>query len=78
MADFFVSSYFKKHLVIGIGSMVLFLWLVKFDRTQPLIHGAILAGLLGFRVWDKSRRAPAAIGSARWVPAWPVPAVCTS
>ena len=49
--------------LIGIGGIVHFLWLVKSDLTQPLIYGAILAVLLGFRVWDRSRRAPATVAS---------------
>lgn len=45
--------------LIGIGGVVHFLWLVKSDIREPLIYGVILALLLGFRVWDKARRAPA-------------------
>ncbi len=42
--------------LIGIGGVVHFLWLVKSDLREPLIYSAILALLLGFRVWDKMRR----------------------
>lgn len=42
----------------GIGGIIHFLWLVKSDLTQPLIYGALLALLLGFRVLDKARRSP--------------------
>ena len=49
--------------LIGIAGIVHFLWLVKSDLTQPLIYGAILAVLLGFRVWDRSRRVPAAVAT---------------
>jgi len=43
---------------IAIGGVVHYLWLVKSDLTQPLIYGVILALLLGFRRWGKTRRAP--------------------
>ena len=43
---------------VAIGGIVHYLWLVKSDLTQPLIYGAILAVLLGFRLWGKIRRAP--------------------
>lgn len=42
--------------VIAIGGIVHFLWLVKSDLSEPLMYGAILALLLGFRLWDKRRR----------------------
>ena len=53
--------------LIGIGGIVHFLWLVKSDLSEPLIYGAILATLLGFRVWDKARRVAGAVavGTAR-------------
>ncbi len=35
---------------IAIGGVLHYLWLVKLDRTQPELFGAILAVLLGFRV----------------------------
>ena len=35
-----------------------FLWLVKSDIREPLLYGAILAVLLGFRVVTKLRKAP--------------------
>ncbi len=36
-----------------------FLWLVKADRTAPLIHAALLALLLGERIWRSvARRRP--------------------
>jgi sulfoxide reductase heme-binding subunit YedZ len=44
---------------IAIGGIVHYLWLVKSDLAQPLIYGAILAVLLGFRLWGKVRSAPA-------------------
>ena len=52
---------------IAIGGIVHFLWLVKSDLSEPLIYGAILATLLGFRMWDKMRRTPSTVaaGTAR-------------
>ncbi len=44
--------------LIGIGGIVHFLWLVKSDLSEPLMYGAILSLLLGFRLWDKRRRPP--------------------
>jgi sulfoxide reductase heme-binding subunit YedZ len=49
--------------LIGIGGVVHFLWLVKSDIREPLVYGAVLALLLGFRLWDRRRRAPGAIPS---------------
>lgn len=37
--------------VVAVLGVIHFLLLVKADRTQPLIYGAILAALLGYRVW---------------------------
>jgi sulfoxide reductase heme-binding subunit YedZ len=56
--------------LIGIGGVVHFLWLVKSDIREPLIYGMILALLLGFRVWDRIRRAPQAVaaGTVRQAP----------
>jgi len=48
---------------IAIGGIVHFLWLVKSDLTQPLIYGAILAVLLGFRLWGKTRRTPVPVAA---------------
>lgn len=50
--------------LIGVGGVVHFLWLVKSDIREPLVYGVILALLLGFRVWDKARRAPDAVASS--------------
>lgn len=36
--------------IIGIGGVIHFLWLVKSDISQPVIYGAVLALLLGYRV----------------------------
>lgn len=47
---------------IGILGVLHYLWLVKADIRQPLIYAALLALLLGFRLW---RRRPSARGPAR-------------
>jgi sulfoxide reductase heme-binding subunit YedZ len=49
---------------IGIIGVVHFLWLVKSDLTQPLIYGALLTFLLGYRVWDWRRRTRAIVPAA--------------
>ena len=49
--------------VIAIGGVIHFLWLVKSDLTQPLIYGAILALLLGIRLWNRVRRVPPRVGT---------------
>jgi len=36
---------------------------VKSDLREPLIYGAILAVLLGFRLWDWARRVPVAVAA---------------
>lgn len=41
---------------IAIGGVVHYLWLVKSDIREPLLYGAILAFLLGYRVWTYWRR----------------------
>jgi sulfoxide reductase heme-binding subunit YedZ len=46
---------------VGIGGVVHYWWLVKSDIREPLIYGAILAVLLGLRLWWALRRAGAAI-----------------
>lgn len=44
---------------IAIGGVVHFWWLVKSDIREPLIYAAILALLLGYRLWAHWRRLPA-------------------
>jgi len=41
--------------LISVLGVIHYLLLVKADRTQPLIYGAILAVLLGYRVWGWAR-----------------------
>lgn len=43
---------------VGIGGVIHFLWLVKADLREPLIYAAILAVLLGFRLWKRRAGAP--------------------
>ena len=38
------------------GGVIHYLWLVKADRQRPLIYGAILGLLLGYRIWDYWKR----------------------
>jgi sulfoxide reductase heme-binding subunit YedZ len=46
--------------VAAIAGVIHYLWLVKADLVPPLAHGAILAVLLGYRVYvARSRRTPA-------------------
>ena len=47
--------------VIAILGCWHFYWLVKKDVREPLVYCAILAVLLGFRVWQSRRRAVAAV-----------------
>ena len=62
---------------IGVGGIVHFLWLVKSDLREPLIYGAILAVLPGFRLWHRARREPADIaGTARQALPWPDRGAC--
>jgi sulfoxide reductase heme-binding subunit YedZ len=51
--------------LIGVGGIVHYLWLVKSDLREPLMYGAILAVLLGFRLWYRTRREPAVAVAAR-------------
>lgn len=37
--------------LIGALGVLHYLWLVKADITEPLIHGGVLAALLGYRLW---------------------------
>ncbi len=37
--------------VAAVAGVVHYLWLVKIDIRPPLTYGAVLAGLLGIRVW---------------------------
>jgi sulfoxide reductase heme-binding subunit YedZ len=37
--------------VTAVGGVVHYLWLVKADTTRPLTYGAIIAVLLGYRLW---------------------------
>ncbi|KFN46991.1 protein-methionine-sulfoxide reductase heme-binding subunit MsrQ [Arenimonas metalli] len=49
---------------IGVLAVLHFLWLVKSDLREPLVYAAILAGLLGLRLWWRLRR-PATQAPAR-------------
>lgn len=41
---------------IGVGGVLHFFWMVKSDLREPLLYAAILALLLGYRVWVHRRR----------------------
>ena len=43
---------------VGVLAVLHFLWLVKSDLREPLIYAAVLALLLGLRVWWRLRRPP--------------------
>ncbi len=42
----------------GILGVVHFLWLVKADLLEPLLHAAVLGLLLGSRLWLRMKRSP--------------------
>jgi sulfoxide reductase heme-binding subunit YedZ len=46
---------------VGVLAVLHFLWLVKSDLREPLVYAAILALLLGARVWWRLRRPPAQV-----------------
>lgn len=53
--------------VAAVAGVVHYLWLVKADRTRPLTYGAVLAVLLGIRVWyawQRPRATPQRVRSA--------------
>ncbi|MDZ7657462.1 MAG: protein-methionine-sulfoxide reductase heme-binding subunit MsrQ [Sulfurimicrobium sp.] len=49
--------------LIAMGGVVHYWWLVKKDVTQPAIYAAVLAVLLGYRLWRK-RSGPAFLNGA--------------
>jgi len=46
---------------IGVGGVLHFFWMVKSDIREPLLYAAILALLLGFRIWTYRRRTRATV-----------------
>ena len=40
----------------AVGGVIHYLWLVKADKQRPLIYGALLAIVLGYRLWDFLRQ----------------------
>jgi sulfoxide reductase heme-binding subunit YedZ len=48
--------------VAGVLGVVHFLWLVKADLREPLVYAAVLAVLLGLRLWWRVERVRAARG----------------
>lgn len=63
--------------VSATAGVVHYLWLVKADKSRPLIYGAILATLLGYRLFEFVRKRRAKPAPARAVrnpaPGRPVP-----
>ena len=49
---------------IGIGAVTHFFWMVKSDIREPLLYAALLAVLLGYRLWIRRRRRLLAPGPA--------------
>jgi methionine sulfoxide reductase heme-binding subunit len=45
--------------ITAIGAVLHYLWKVKLDTTNPLYYAAIVAVLLGARVWQRARKASA-------------------
>jgi sulfoxide reductase heme-binding subunit YedZ len=48
----------------AVGAVVHFLWLVKSDLREPLVYGAIVAALLGVRLWWATQTARSQIAPA--------------
>lgn len=46
----------KSVYAIAIGGVIHYLWLVKKDLSEPLIYAALLAVLLGYRIWQHQRK----------------------
>jgi sulfoxide reductase heme-binding subunit YedZ len=46
--------------ITAIGAVLHYFWKVKLDTTNPLYYAAIVAVLLGARVWQRARKASAA------------------
>ena len=46
----------KSVYYIAIGGVIHYLWLVKKDLSEPLIYAALLAILLGYRIWHSQRK----------------------
>jgi sulfoxide reductase heme-binding subunit YedZ len=47
--------------VAGVLAVLHYLWLVKSDLREPLVYAAVLALLLGLRLWWRLRRAAAPV-----------------
>lgn len=51
--------------VIAVVGVIHYWWLVKQDITEPMIYGAVVVLLLGFRIWDWSARRTRTASAAR-------------
>ncbi|MBW8368573.1 MAG: sulfoxide reductase heme-binding subunit YedZ [Arenimonas sp.] len=49
----------KLAYVVGVLGVLHYLWLVKSDLREPLVYAAVLALLLGLRLWWRFRKPPA-------------------
>lgn len=49
------KSLHRSIYVIGVLAVLHYLWLVKADVREPLLYGAILVVLLGWRAWQERR-----------------------
>ena len=56
---------------ISIGGVIHYLWLVKKDLSEPLLYAALLAILLGYRIWQHQRKKSSQTAHAAMSPARP-------
>lgn len=61
----------KSVYAIAIGGVIHYLWLVKKDLTEPLIYAALLAVLLGYRIWQHQRKKSSQTAQSAMSPAQP-------
>lgn len=61
----------KSVYVIAIGGVIHYLWLVKKDLSEPLIYAALLAVLLGYRIWQHQRKKSSQTAQNAMSPAHP-------
>ena len=45
--------------ITAMGAVLHYFWKVKLDTTNPLYYAAVVGVLLGARVWQRARKAPA-------------------
>ena len=59
----------KSVYAIAIGGVIHYLWLVKKDLSEPLLYAALLAILLGYRIWQHQRKKSSQTAHAAMSPA---------